>query len=186
MAPAVFLDRDGVINRDRLDYVKSWEEFEFLPNSLEGLRALAQTPYAIVIISNQSGIGRGLLSEDTLQEMHHRMMDRIHAAGGRIDAIYYCPHVPEAGCTCRKPAAGLFFQAARELDLDLAASWAIGDSYRDAEAANRAGAQSILLNRSLPDHSAIPAVPIQARRTVDLLSAVKLVTEIDRSFTRPA
>lgn len=176
MAPAVFLDRDGVINRDRSDFVKSWDEFEFLPHALEALRILSQTPYAIIIVSNQSGIGRGLITEETLRDMHRRMMDRIHAEGGRIDAIYYCPHAPEAGCACRKPAAGLFWQAARDLNLDLAASWAIGDSYRDAEAANRAGVRAILLDRSLPDHSAIPEAPVEAQRTTDLLSAARVIT----------
>lgn len=176
MAPAVFLDRDGVINQDRPDFVKSWDEFEFLPHSLEALRILSQAPYAIVIVSNQSGIGRGLITEATLRDMHNRMMDRIHGEGGRIDAIYYCPHTPEAGCPCRKPAAGLFWQAARDLNLDLAASWSIGDSYRDAQAANRAGVRAILVDRSLPDHSAISDMPVEAIRTADLLSAVRIIT----------
>ena len=135
---AVFLDRDGVINMDRPDFVKSWEEFEFLPGSLEALAALAGTSYKIVVITNQSGVGRGLLTQETLDQMHARMAERIRASGGRIDAIYYCPHVPEAGCDCRKPAIGLFVKAARDLDIDLTSSWAIGDRYRDAQAAHQA------------------------------------------------
>ncbi len=162
-ARAVFLDRDGVINRDRPDFVKSWEEFEFLP-----------------VITNQSGIGRGLLTEETLEQMHAQMIDQVRASGGRIDAIYYCPHVPNVGCECRKPATGLFFEAARDLNIDLATSWAIGDSHRDAQAANRAGVQAILLNRILPDQSAVPASPLRFVRAADLLDAVRIVQ--DRSI----
>ena len=166
---AVFLDRDGVINRDRPDFVKSWEEFEFLPHSLEALAALSQTPYKIVVITNQSGVARGLLTERTLEQMHARMLNSVRASGGRIDAIYYCPHAPGVGCDCRKPATGLFFEAARDLDIDLTLSRAIGDSHRDAQAANRAGVQAILLNRSLPDQGAVPASPLQFVRAADLL-----------------
>lgn len=116
---AVFLDRDGVINADRPDFVKSWEEFEFLPNSLDALAVLSQTPYKIVVITNQSGVVRGLLSEKTLRQIHARMTERVSGSGGRTDAIYYCPHAPLVGCHCRKPAAGLFFEAARDLDINL-------------------------------------------------------------------
>jgi histidinol-phosphate phosphatase family protein len=172
---AVFLDRDGVINRDRPDFVKSWEEFEFLPHCLEALAALSRTPYKIVVITNQSGVGRGLLTERTLEQMHAQMIDRVRASGGRIDAIYYCPHAPSIGCDCRKPATGLFLEAARDLNINLTLSWAIGDSHRDAQAANRAGVQAILLDRILPDHSAVPASPLQFVRAADLLEAVRII-----------
>ena len=174
-SPAVFLDRDGVINIDRSDFVKSWEEFEFVPGSLEALAALSQTSYKIVVITNQSGIGRGLLTQETLEQMHARMIDRVGASGGRIDAIYYCPHAPGAGCECRKPAAGLFFEAARDLDIDLSLSWAIGDRHRDAEAANRAGVRAILLDRVLPDPNAVVESPVQFIRAADLFAAVQII-----------
>jgi D-glycero-D-manno-heptose 1,7-bisphosphate phosphatase len=174
-SPAVFLDRDGVINRDRADFVKSWEEFEFLPRSLEALAALARTPYKIVILTNQSGVGRGLLTETALQQMHAKMLDCIHESGGRIDAIYYCPHAPDAGCDCRKPSPGLFFQAARDLNLDLASSWSIGDSHRDLQAAHRAGVRSILIDRILPDPTATPDPPLDIHRAPDLLAAARLI-----------
>ena len=174
-SPAVFLDRDGVINIDRTDFVKSWEEFEFAPGSLEALAALSQTSYKIVVITNQSGIGRGLLTQETLEQMHARMIDRVGASGGRIDAIYYCPHAPGAGCECRKPAAGLFFEAARDLDIDLSLSWAIGDRHRDAEAANRAGVRAILLDRVLPDPNAVVESPVQFIRAADLFAAVQII-----------
>ena len=162
---AVFLDRDGVINKDRPDYVKSWEEFEFLPGSLEALATLSRTAYAIVIATNQSGVGRGLLTEPTLKEIHARMLDKIRACGGRIDAIYYCPHAPSDDCDCRKPSPGLFLNAARDLRIDLAKSWAVGDSYRDAEAACAAGIRSILVRRMMADRSAkaasLPSINVE-------------------------
>lgn len=172
---AVFLDRDGVINKDRLDFVKSWEEFEFLPSAMEALAILAKTPYRIVVISNQSGIGRGLLSEATLQEIHARMIDQIESCGGRIDAVYYCPHSPDAGCRCRKPAPGLFLAAAQELGIDLTSSWAVGDRQRDVQAANRVGLSSILLDRTLPDVDETPEVQLKFVRAADLVEAIRIV-----------
>jgi histidinol-phosphate phosphatase family protein len=171
---AVFLDRDGVINADRSDFVKSWDEFVFLPTVLDALVALAKTPYKIVVVTNQSGVGRGLITELVLQDMHTRMIEQVGASGGRIDAIYYCPHVPGEGCSCRKPEPGLFFEAAEQLCIDLASSWAIGDGSRDIQAANRAGVRAILLNRVLPD-PLTPASPLEFVRATDLLDAVRII-----------
>jgi D-glycero-D-manno-heptose 1,7-bisphosphate phosphatase len=142
---AVFLDRDGVINRDRPDYVKSWEEFEFLPGVLEAFRALASGPHQVVVVSNQSCIGRGLVSRETVEEIHARMTEAVRWSGGRIDAVYYCPHCPDEDCPCRKPRPGLILRAARELDIDLAASWLIGDDLRDLETAKAAGVRPVLV-----------------------------------------
>jgi len=142
---AIFLDRDGVINRDRPGFVKSWDEFEFLPGVLRALQLLAASPYAIVIITNQSAVGRGLLTLRTLDEIHARMVQVIREAGGRIDAIYYCPHHPDVGCMCRKPRPGLLLQAARDLDLCLSRSWLIGDSPRDLQAAAAVGVRAVLV-----------------------------------------
>jgi D-glycero-D-manno-heptose 1,7-bisphosphate phosphatase len=142
---AVFLDRDGVINRDRPDYVKSWEEFEFLPGVLEAFRVLASGPHLVVVISNQSCIGRGLVSRGTVDEIHARMTEAVRRSGGRIDAVYYCPHRPDEDCPCRKPRPGLILAAARELDIDLAASWLVGDDMRDLETAKAAGVRPVLV-----------------------------------------
>ncbi len=142
---AVFLDRDGVINRDRPDYVKSWEEFEFLPGALEAFRVLAAGPHKVVVISNQSSIGRGLVSRETVDEIHARMTEAVRRSGGRIDAIYYCPHRPDENCPCRKPQPGLILKAARELDIDLTGSWLVGDDLRDLEAAVAAGVRPVLV-----------------------------------------
>jgi D-glycero-D-manno-heptose 1,7-bisphosphate phosphatase len=142
---AVFLDRDGVINRDRADYVKSWEEFEFLPGVLEAFRLLARGPHRIIVVSNQSAIGRGLVSREAVDEIHARMTEAVRRSGGRIDAVYYCPHRPEADCLCRKPRPGLLLKAARELGIDLAGSWLIGDDLRDLESAVAAGVRPVLV-----------------------------------------
>ena len=146
---AVFLDRDGVINADRPDFVKSWREFEFLPGALDALALLAETPYRVVVLTNQSGVGRGLLTEATLRDMHHRMLDCVRASAGRIDAIYYCPHVPDDRCTCRKPAPGMFLRASADLNIDLTCSWMVGDRLSDVEAAAAAGVRSILISNGV-------------------------------------
>jgi D-glycero-D-manno-heptose 1,7-bisphosphate phosphatase len=172
---AVFLDRDGVINSDRSDFIKSWDEFEFLPTSLDALAVLARSPLKILVVTNQSGVGRGLLTEVTLQQIHARMIDRVRDFGGRIDAVYYCPHLPDANCACRKPSPGLFFEAARDYGINLTSSWAIGDRHRDVQAANRAGVNAILVSRVLPDPSAAPASTLKFLRAADLSDAVRIV-----------
>jgi D-glycero-D-manno-heptose 1,7-bisphosphate phosphatase len=142
---AVFLDRDGVINRDRSDYVKSWDEFEFLPGVLEAFRLLAPSPHRVVVVSNQSAVGRGLVSRSTVDKIHASMTEAIRRSGGRIDAVYYCPHRPDENCLCRKPRPGLLLQAAGELGIDLSASWLIGDDLRDLESAEAVGIRPILV-----------------------------------------
>lgn len=144
---AIFLDRDGVINRKRPegDYVKSWEEFEFLPGALEGIRLLAGAARRLIIVTNQRGIARGRMSEEDLARIHARMLEAIRAAGGRIDAVYYCPH-EEGACECRKPRPGLFLQAQRDFpEIDLARSLVVGDAPSDLEAARRVGARAALI-----------------------------------------
>ena len=141
--PAVFLDRDGVINENRNDYVKSWSEFVFKPGVFEPLKALSRNHHAIVLITNQSGIGRGFVDRSTVDSIHHRMQEVIHAAGGRVDAIYYCPHRPADNCDCRKPKSGLLVRAAQELNLDLDDSFFIGDAVSDVDAALTAGCSPV-------------------------------------------
>lgn len=143
---AVFLDRDGVINRNRPDYVKAWEEFEFLPGALKALERLAGSPFYIVVVTNQSAVGRGLLSWQDLEEIHARMEMEIRQAGGRLNGVYCCPHTPADLCDCRKPSPGLLLRAAKDLNLDLGASWLIGDSLNDVAAAQAVGVRPILVN----------------------------------------
>jgi len=142
---AIFLDRDGVINENRADYVKTWEECRFLPGIFEPLRRLAQSPFAIVITSNQSVINRGIVARSEVEEINRRMIEEIQANGGRIDAVFYCPHRPDENCDCRKPEPGLLLQAAECLNLDLRRSYLIGDAASDIKAAVAAGCYPILV-----------------------------------------
>jgi D-glycero-D-manno-heptose 1,7-bisphosphate phosphatase len=140
---AVFVDRDGVINRKAPDgeYVTSWARFAFLPGALEGLARLAASPLPVIVVTNQRGIARGRMSEQDLAEIHARMTREVRAAGGRIDAIYHCPH--EGDCRCRKPGVGMFEQAAERFGLDLTCTAVIGDQPSDMLAAERIGAVRI-------------------------------------------
>ncbi|MFP4476491.1 MAG: D-glycero-beta-D-manno-heptose 1,7-bisphosphate 7-phosphatase [Desulfatibacillaceae bacterium] len=144
----VFLDRDGVINRDSNEYVKSWNEFEFLPRSLDALVLLAANGYSPVVITNQSGIARGLFTPETLADMHANMKREVEAAGGRLAGIYHCPHHPDDNCDCRKPEPGLLLAAARDLGVDLAATTMVGDTLKDVGAGKRAGCAATVLVRT--------------------------------------
>jgi D-glycero-D-manno-heptose 1,7-bisphosphate phosphatase len=148
MQPAIFLDRDGVIIENRPDYVRSLEEVKFLPGSLAALSRLARSPYRIVIVTNQAGIGRGLLTPETVAEINRRLVQEIESAGGRVDGIYVCPHKPDDGCNCRKPQPGLIFQAASDLSVDLARSVLIGDNLSDIQAGKAAGLGQVALVRT--------------------------------------
>ncbi|MBC8503619.1 MAG: HAD-IIIA family hydrolase [Chloroflexi bacterium] len=108
--PAIFLDRDGVINHNRPDYVKTWDEFVFLPNVFVPFRRIAKSKYLVVIISNQSPIGHGIVQKAVVDEINMLMSAEIERHKGRVDAIYYCPHAPEDHCDCRKPEPGMFFR----------------------------------------------------------------------------
>lgn len=142
---AVFVDRDGVINQKRAEYVTSLEEFQLLPEALVGLAMLAGSDFKVIVITNQSAVARGLLGQDTLDAIHGRMMASVSAAGGRIDMVYACPHAAADGCACRKPLPGLLLRAAGDFSLDLAASYFVGDAPWDVQAARAAGCQPVLV-----------------------------------------
>lgn len=146
--PAVFLDRDGTLNRE-VNYLADPADLDLIPGCAGALESLRECGYALVVVTNQSGIARGLLTEDDLGLIHSRLEDQL---GLRFDAIEYCPHHPDHGppayrkvCPCRKPQPGMLQSAARRLDLDLGASWTIGDSERDLLAGRRAGTSAILV-----------------------------------------
>jgi D-glycero-D-manno-heptose 1,7-bisphosphate phosphatase len=143
--PAVFLDRDGVINHNRPDHVKTWEEFAFLPQALGALRRLAALDWPVVVVSNQAAVGRGLVDWGTVEEINTRMAAVVRDFGGRVDAVLCCPHRPDEGCACRKPQPGLLLQAAERLGLDLEASFLIGDAESDVLAARSAGCRPVLV-----------------------------------------
>ena len=145
MYPAVFLDRDGVIIKNRPTYVRTWDDVEILPDVLPALARMTTRPYKIVIITNQSVVGRGLLSYRAAEKINQRLIDTIKKAGGRIDGIFMCPHKPDDNCECRKPRPGLIFQAADTLTLDLKHSILIGDALTDLQAGLNAGVGKIAL-----------------------------------------
>jgi histidinol-phosphate phosphatase family protein len=138
---AIFFDRDGVVNRRRMDdYVKSWEEFEFLPDIFDVLPLAHQGGFLAVLVTNQRGIGRGLMSADLLEAIHDRMQSALlQRTGHRFDAIYFCPHDTPDGCDCRKPLPGMLLRAAADLRIDLEGSWMVGDSESDIQAGIAAG-----------------------------------------------
>lgn len=139
MQRAVFIDRDGVICRNRKDHVKSWEEFIFLPGARDALAQLSRSDLLVIVITNQAIINRGIVSVGVVEDIHHRMVWEVEAAGGRIDRVLYCPHRPDENCGCRKPQPGLLLRAAQEMGIDLSSSWLIGDAWSDMVAARRAG-----------------------------------------------
>jgi len=141
----VFVDRDGVINRDSDAYIKSVAEWEPLPGSLEAIAALTAAGFDVVVITNQSGIGRGLFTLATLEAIHMHMLAEVEAAGGRIAGVFYCPHLPDENCDCRKPRPGLLEAAAEAFGTTTAGVPFIGDKVSDIEAARAAGARPILV-----------------------------------------
>jgi len=143
----VFLDRDGVISRFTPgDYVKRWEEFEFVPGAVEALGDLAARGYRLILVSNQAGVGKGLFTREALDDVTARMEKVCAERGARFAAIYYCVHTDEDDCSCRKPKAGSFFRAAEEFaPLDLAGTFFIGDTVVDVEAGRNAGTRTILV-----------------------------------------
>lgn len=146
---ALFLDRDGVINKKMPvhDYVKSWQEFEFLPEIEKLIKKFNRQGYLVVVVTNQKGIARGLVSEKTVKEIHQRMIRELRKKGAIIDAVYFCPHDDKDNCDCRKPKPGMLFQAAKDLNIDLSQSILIGDEETDLKAAKAAGCQGFLITK---------------------------------------
>ena len=145
LRPAIFLDRDGVIIENRENYVTSLAAVRFIPGALEALARLAQAEAFVVIATNQSPVGRGLMTREAAEAVNAFVVDAIRAAGGRIDALYMCPHRPDENCPCRKPRPGMLRDAARDLPIDLAASVMIGDAVSDVQAGLAAGAQPVFV-----------------------------------------
>jgi D-glycero-D-manno-heptose 1,7-bisphosphate phosphatase len=146
--PAIFLDRDGVIIENRVSYVRSWTDVVFLPDALAALALLARAGYAIVVVTNQSAVGRGLMTLAQAEQINRDIVRVIAVNRGRIDHVYMCPHAPADGCKCRKPRPGLLTQAAEDLDLDLSASFLIGDALTDLQAAQAAGVPHRIMVRT--------------------------------------
>lgn len=168
MQPAFFLDRDGVIIENRPAYVRSWEEVEIYPQALAALASLQSSPYRIVIVTNQSGVGRGVIPLKTAEGINRKLVETIRAAGGRVDGVYMCPHTPGVRCTCRKPKPGLLLQAARDLGLDLGRSLMVGDALTDVMAGRTAGVGQAVMVRTgrgaeqlgLPGYAELAPIPV--------------------------
>ena len=141
--PIVILDRDGVVNQDSVDYIKSPEEWVAIPGSLEAIARLHQNQFRVFIATNQSGIGRGIYSEESLKQIHQKMLQQVIVAGGNIEGVMYCPHHPDDNCPCRKPKPGLLEQIS--IYGDIRHRPFVGDSLTDIEAALAAGCEPVLV-----------------------------------------
>jgi histidinol-phosphate phosphatase family protein len=139
----VLLDRDGVVNKNAPlhDHVKKWEEFDFLPEAAEGIKRLNDAGFTIVLITNQQGIGKGLMTEEDLTNIHDKMQRELSKKGARIDYIYYCPHLQDENCKCRKPKPGMVEKAAKEIGFNPKKAILIGDSENDKKLAEVVGAK---------------------------------------------
>lgn len=139
MKPAIFLDRDGVIIENVDTYVRSWSDVQIYPQALEALVKFNKVPYHFVIVTNQSAIGRGIITAQVAGAINGKLIETIVKAGGRINAVFMCPHAPDHNCTCRKPQSGLLLKAAHFLNINLKRSIMIGDAFTDLQAASSAG-----------------------------------------------
>ncbi|MBU2784965.1 MAG: D-glycero-beta-D-manno-heptose 1,7-bisphosphate 7-phosphatase [Acidithiobacillus ferriphilus] len=178
MGQLVILDRDGVINEDSNAFIKSPAEWRPIPGSLEAIARLNRASYQVVVATNQSGVGRRLFDIRTLTAIHQRMRQELAAVGGRIDAIFFCPHPPEAECACRKPAPGLFREIQERLQISLEQVPAIGDSMRDMLAARAAGARPMLVLTGKGQSMRLAAEAAGVSIFADLNAAVHAILSI--------
>ena len=161
----LFLDRDGVINRRMPgEYVKYTDEFIPEPGMPEALRLLSGLFGRIVVVTNQAGIGKGVMDESDLDRVHRKMFEIVQAGGGRIDRVYYCPHRPDAGCDCRKPATGMAFQAKADFpDLDFSRAWIVGDSVADMKFGLALGMKTVLITGKAEEAGLLETMEIDYR-----------------------
>jgi len=148
MDAAVFIDRDGVIIKNRPNYVRSWQQVAVYPQAVKALARLSSSPYKVIIVTNQAGVGRGFFPLSLVEEINARLVQIIETAGGRVDGVFVCPHSPQEGCECRKPKPGLLLQAASCLHLALHRSFMIGDALSDILAGRLAGVRDALMVRT--------------------------------------
>jgi D-glycero-D-manno-heptose 1,7-bisphosphate phosphatase len=175
---AVFLDRDGVINRKALDgeYIANWRQIEIVPGSVEATAALKEAGYLIFVITNQRGVATGKIREADLEEIHNNLKVVFRVAGAAIADVYCCSHALEARCSCRKPRPGMLYRAAREHDLQLADCWMVGDSATDVEAGMAAGCKTVQIVTGQPGEGCDPRPHIEAE---SLRAAVPRILEWD-------
>ena len=159
MNKLIILDRDGVINQDSFQYIKSPDEFMVLPGSCDAIARLTAAGYRVAVATNQSGIARGLYDENLLAAIHAKMIASVQAAGGCIDFVIHCPHMPDAGCTCRKPQPGMLQSIAKHFNYALATVPFVGDRVSDIQAAEAAGAIPFMVLSPMTDRIALAAYP---------------------------
>lgn len=169
----IVLDRDGVINEDSVDYIKSPNEWTPLPGSIEAIAELTRAAFTIVVVSNQSGIGRGLFTLSDLEAIHEKMKHTVAEAGGRLAGIYFCPHRPDELCNCRKPRTGMLERVVDDFDVSLAGVPLIGDKAADLELARRAEARPILVLTGYGQESAEEATDAGVEIHADLAAAAR-------------
>ena len=177
MYPSIFLDRDGVLIENRPDYVRDWSQVQIIPEAIHALSLAPVQKYKIVIVTNQSAVGRGLILVETAQEINQRLVSLVRDHGGQIDGVYMCPHKPEDGCSCRKPLPGLLLQAARDLSLDLQRSWMIGDAWSDVQAGEAAGMRGTILLRTGRGTEQLPQAPLEKVKSTLVLDNLPLALE---------
>ena len=151
----VFLDRDGVINKERNDYVKSISELEMFPNVAKNIELLKNAGFLVVVITNQSAINRGLVTHEMVHKIHDSIQNHLKKNGTSVDGFFYCPHKPDENCICRKPKSGLLNKAILELNIDVNSSWMIGDNDSDIEAATSIGCKAIKINNNFSLDNAV-------------------------------
>jgi len=178
----VFLDRDGVINRDSPDYIKNWSEFEFLPGAVKALKRLTDNGFATILITNQSAINRGLTSLEAFEHICKMFRQTVEAEGGRIKDIFFCPHRPDEECICRKPKPGLILRACEKYGIDLSQAVMIGDNVKDIECARNAGCGRAILVRTgsgIQAEKQMASMPLRPDYIVaDLMAAVDRMIDI--------
>ena len=183
---AIFLDRDGVIIENRESYVTHWGDVSFIPHAFDALRRMAASSLAIVLVTNQSAVARGLITIDEAVDLNRQVIEAVQREGGRIDAWYLCPHGPRDGCECRKPAPGMLLQAGAQLHLDLPSCWMVGDAVTDVMAAEAASVRPILVRTGRGDSQLrqFPQeLPATAPIAPDLLAAADLIFQTRKART---
>lgn len=170
----VILDRDGVINVDSDQFIKSPEEWKPIPGSLEAIARFNHAGYRVIVATNQSGVGRGLFDMATLNNINRKMHEAVFHSGGRIDAVFFCPHAADSHCGCRKPKTGMFVDISQRFNMSLAGVPAIGDSLRDLQAAASVGALPVLVLTGKGEKTkASGELPLDTLTFADLLDAAK-------------
>jgi histidinol-phosphate phosphatase family protein len=183
MFPAIFLDRDGVIIENRSDYVRDWPHVSIFPDAVRALSSPRLKDHKIVIVTNQSAVGRGIISLETAEDINDRLVRLFRDQGSKVDGAYLCPHGPADGCDCRKPKPGLLLRAAKELSLDLKRSWMVGDAWSDIQAGQAAGVRGTIILRTGrgADQLSLPR-PVDVQEFLvcdDLLQALETILSVD-------